>query len=95
MPLDQSAEFQRRRAAWVQFALIGGCVFAVGVLFVTLLPGVLSGLAQVLIWVGLTGMIASPLIANYRCPRCNRMPRGEEIVAFDPTVCRHCRARLK
>jgi len=93
--LDQSAEFQRRRAAWSRLALGSGGVFVVGVLFITMLPGVVGWLAHVLIWVGLAGMLTSPLIANYRCPRCDRIPRGEEIVAFDPAVCRHCRARLK
>jgi hypothetical protein len=93
--LDQSAEFQRRRAAWGALALGSAAIFLVGVLFITVLPGVVSWLAQALIWLGLAGMLASPLIANYRCPRCDRVPRGEEVVAFDPAVCRHCRARLK
>jgi hypothetical protein len=93
--IDQSAEFQRRRGSWFQVALISGLAFAAGAVLVTLFPEILRWVAQVLICAGLAGLCASPLIANYRCPRCDKIPRGDEIVAFDPAVCRHCRARLK
>ena len=93
--VDHSLEFQRRRALWLRYVTLSAfCATAGGVLAIWLEGKSIRWIYNFLLWPGFLGIFLAARIANYRCPKCNTIPRGEEMIALNPVECPRCRARL-
>jgi hypothetical protein len=94
--LDQSLEFQRRRTRWLHYFTLSAVAAIAGIALAIWLEGKsYRWIHAILLWPGFSGMFLAARIANYKCPRCNTIPSGEEMIAFDPVECPRCRAKLK
>lgn len=92
MSEPEIAEFQRRRSAWLRWALpfLGLFLFgaAAGVATGNYALGFYGGVICFAGWSYFTWRL-------YRCPRCNAIPGAGNNLRLNPKFCGNCGARLR